>query len=222
MGVSKVHYCINQEYIAQGIEEPPADKCRCRKQIPLPQATKMVKNGEARWVVTSRTKSPGTEPCSLCHGDPEIKKCANCYGVGTQPCTDVVEEYGNDIVLVSRASIDKSEKKYRPALAMKTPRVATIEEEHIELAYVEGLPEAAARIEEYGRLILEARMWVGPKANGILGIIPEPEDNPETGEGRNEDWGRAPFSKLGDGDICGRPSVGRRITTGMKIEGNFE
>lgn len=222
MGVSKVHHCISQEYVAQGIEEPPAVKCRCRKELPLSTATKMVKNGEARWVVTKRTKSPGVEPCSLCHGDPEIKKCANCHGTGVQTCTKVYEEYANDIVLVSRASVDKSEKKYRPALALKTPRVATIEEEHIELAYVDGLPEAAARIEEYGRLILEARMWVGPKWNGIPAIVPEPEDNPETGEGRNEDWGRAPFSKLGDGDTDSRPSIGRRITAGMKIEENYE
>jgi hypothetical protein len=161
----------------------------------------MVKNGEARWVVMKRTKSPGVANCSLCRRNVDyIKNCPQCFGTGTQPCTDVYEEYANDIVLVSRASVDPSEKKYRPALAMKTPRVATIELQHIELAYVKGLPEAAERIEEYGRLILEARMWVGPKENGIAAIIQEPEDNPETGEGRNEDWGRAPYSRSEGGN----------------------
>jgi hypothetical protein len=194
MNVSTVHHCYQQEYISQGFEEPPAPKCRCRKRIPLSKATEMVKNGAAKWIVTKRTKTPGFEICSLCNGDPEMKKCANCHGAGVQAGTELYEEYANDIVLVSRAAVDKTEKKYRPALALKTPRVATIEEEHIELAYVDGMLEAAQRIEEYGRLILEARLFIGPKKNNVPGIIPEPPDDRDEGTGRNCDWGRAPFA----------------------------
>lgn len=212
MSVSIVHTCIYQELIAQGIKDPEIGKksricehgikrylcanckCNCRKQIPLREATLRVKNGEAKWVVTKRTRLPGVELCRLCHGDPEMKKCANCGGCGTQIGTDLYEEYANDISLVSRASVDKTEKKYRPALAMKTPRVATVEEEHIERAYVDGMPESIERIEEYGRLILEARMFVGPKRNNIPGIVPEPEDDRDKGTGRKYDWGRAPFT----------------------------
>jgi hypothetical protein len=72
---------------------------------------------------------------------------------------------------------------------MKTPRVATIESEHIERAYVEGVKEAAERIEEYGMLILDARTYVGP--NRIPAIKPEPPDDPKTGTGRRYDFGRA-------------------------------
>jgi hypothetical protein len=206
MKLSIVHHCVSQEYVAQRFEEPPALKCRCRKQIPLSKATEMYKNGEAKWVVTKRTRTPGFEICSLCNGDPEMKKCANCGGSGVQAGTELYEEYANDIVLVSRAAVDKTEKKYRPALAMKTPRVATIEEEHIELAYVDGMLEAAQRIEEYGRLILEARLFVGPKKNNVPGIIPEPVDDPDEGTGRNCDWGRSPFCQIeGAGQENTRP-----------------
>ena len=110
----------------------------------------------------------------------------------------------------------QKEKKYRPTLAMKTPRVATIEASHILRAYVsdeaiamveiaerngkkiqkfnndQTSPQAAKatrdRIEEYGRLILDARFFVGP--NRISAIMTEPEDDPKTGTGRRYDYGR--------------------------------
>ena len=68
---------------------------------------------------------------------------------------------------------------------MKTPRVATIESEHIELAYVDGNKEAQERIEEYGRLILDARAFVGP--NRLPAIKSEPKDNASRSEGRTFD-----------------------------------
>ncbi len=189
MSVSRVHHCISQEMVAQGLEEPPAKKCTCRKFISYKKADEMVKRGEARWTVTGRERGTREVVCSLCGGNPEIKNCASCRGTGKHTVAAVWDTYNYDIVRVSQASADLKEKKYRPALAMKTPRVATIESEHIERAYVEGVPEAASRIEEYGMLILDARAFIGP--NRIPAIKNEPEDNPKTGEGRGYDWGRA-------------------------------
>lgn len=188
MDGSKVHHCISQEMVSQAIEEPPAAKCRCRKYITLQKATDLVNKGEARWVVVKRIRDEIDKICHLCHADPEVKNCANCHGIGTVKKIILRDSYNNDIVLVSRAAVDKTEKKYRPALALKTPRVATIEENHIEMAYVLGIRESAQRIEEYGRLILDARMYAG--RDRILQIKPEPKDNPKTGTGRNFDYGR--------------------------------
>lgn len=175
--------------VAQGLEEPPAKKCTCRKVISYKEADGMVKRGEARWTVVGRERGTREVTCSLCEGSSEVVNCASCKGTGKSTVNAVWDTYNYDIVLVSQAAIDAQEKKYRPALAMKTPRVATIESEHIERAYVECVPEAAARIEEYGMLILDARTYIGP--NRILAIKEEPKDNPKTGEGRNCDYGRA-------------------------------
>jgi hypothetical protein len=93
--------------------------------------------------------------------------------------------------------------------AIKTPRTPTIESEHIEKAYSDSLitehvngmkirywgttdkaaQVARERIEEYGRLIQEARHFQG--INRIPTIKPEPENNSTTGEGREYDYGRA-------------------------------
>ncbi len=188
MSVSRIHHCISQEMVAQALEEPPAKKCTCRKFISYKKADDMVKKGEARWCVVKRERGVRAATCTLCGGAPEVKNCARCAGKGAITVPAVWDTYTFDIVLVSQASADLKEKKYRPALAMKTPRVATIESEHIERAYVEGVKEAAERIEEYGRLILDARAFVGPNRIPAIGV--EPEDNPKTGEGRNCDYGR--------------------------------
>lgn len=209
MALVRVHTCKSREYVAQGIDDPPADKCRCRKLISKEKAKQKVDEGEARFVVLSRTHEPAEVPCPLCKADAEFKNCANCHGTGRVEIDNVRQEYGDDIVLVSRSAVDKKEKKYRPALAMKTPRVATIESEHVQMAYsgsvdtrmVNGRktrvwsylePRAQAaqdRIEEYGRLILDARMFVGKDRVPI--IKAEPNDNPKTGQGREFDYGRA-------------------------------
>jgi hypothetical protein len=189
MSVSKLHHCPGQISIAEGTKEPPAPNCRCRKYVGLSEATRMVKNGEASWVILKRTWEPAEAICHLCGADPEIKNCANCNGKGKEPTTAVIEDYGNDLVLISTPPADKKEKKRSSTLAKKTPRVATIEEEHITLAYVLGVKEAAERIEEYGRLILDARMFVGRDRVPIIGI--EPEDDKEKGQGRRYDYGRA-------------------------------
>jgi len=154
----------------------------------------MVKLGEASWIVTSRTEEGQEILCRLCHGDPEVKKCANCHGHGKEIANETVEEFGNDLVLVSRPPADKKEKKRSSILSKKTPRTATIEINHIENAYSDGLTkayprqwdkknEARDRIEEYGRLGREVL------ADLVKGY--EPEDDPDSGTGRNFDYGRS-------------------------------
>jgi hypothetical protein len=209
MGVSRIHYCIGQEAVAQGEQEPPAKKCRCRKIISLADATALVKVGEAKWVVKERKRGEKSVICRLCHADPEVKNCAQCGGTGKQMIAFVEDIPGLDIVYTSSDPVDEAEKKKRKWLAPKTPRVATVESEHLELAYSDALirtkingrttvawatndktAEAAReRIEEYGRLIIDARHFVGK--DRVPTIKPEPADNPMTGEGRNCDYGRA-------------------------------
>ncbi len=209
MSTVRQHSCIGRELVAQGIEDPPAAKCRCRQSISKEKAKKKVDDGEARFVVLKRDYEQVEVPCPLCQADPEFKNCPNCNGTGRGKVDNVKEQLGDDIVLVSRAAKDKRERKYRPALAMKTPRVATIESEHLELAFsgsvetkvVDGkkirvwanlqanAKAAQDRIEEYGRLILEARAYIGP--DKIPAIKPEPENNAKKGTGFDYDYGRA-------------------------------
>ena len=209
MSVSRVHSCIQQIKVAEERLEPPAAKCRCRKYIGIAKATDMVKNGDASFIVTKRIREASDEICHLCNGDKEVKNCANCFGSGREKGTISREDYGNDIVLVSRPPADKTEKKRSSTLAAKTPRVASIESEHIEKAYSDALmtervdgkvrkvwvnskPDSQAardRIEEYGRLILDARTFVGKERIPCIKI--EPMNDPKTGTGRDFDFGRA-------------------------------
>lgn len=198
--------------------EPPKGKCRCRKFISTAEATQKVASGEATWVVLRR-RVVTTKVCRLCQADPEVKNCANCGGTGRQGTNSVIEESGIDIVLVSRPQIDEKRRKNEPMSvegatprkfpAIQTPRTPTIESEHIEKAYSDSLITdrvngmsirywaqnnkaalvARERIEEYGRLIQDARNFQGK--DRIPTIKPEPGDNPARGEGRNFDYGRA-------------------------------
>lgn len=219
VSVSRVHYCIGQEMVALGKEgnEPPAPECKCRKFIGLTEATAMVKRNEARWTVLAREYELSAESCPMCLGDKEIKNCAQCGGTGEITVYRPVETYGNDIVYSSEKPKDKKDRKYKPTLAMKTPRVATIESEHIIRAYIDEVKEAAERIEEYGRLILDARTYVGKDRIPCIGV--EPRDNPVTGEGRNCDSGRAPFCQYQTPSSHQADSThaGNRISAGMAI-----
>lgn len=210
MNVSKVHSCHGQEAVVLQEQEPPAKKCSCRQIITITEATGLVKRGEAKWIVKTRTRGFREIACSLCKGDPEVKNCARCHGTGKQGESFVEDIPGTDIVYTSSDPVDEKERKKRKWLAPKTPRVATIESEHIERAYVECVPEAAARIEEYGMLILKEQFR--QLATGItieefdaawkeyeesdyrsypaVPIRLEPSDNPKRGEGRNCDYGR--------------------------------
>lgn len=193
MSESRLHHCVEQIKVAEERMEPPARKCRCKKKVSLKKATEMVKNGEASFIVINRIREAIEEVCHLCQGDPEFKNCANCHGTGKELGSIVREDYGNDIVLVSRPPADRQEKKRSSALAAKTPRVATIEAKHIFLAYC-GDNDAKAkaardRIEEYGRLILDARMFIGK--DRIPVIVEEPKDDKKTFTGPTFDYGRA-------------------------------
>jgi hypothetical protein len=219
MSESRVHTCKKQQEMAveEHRLEGPGDKCRCRKYVTLTQATEMVQVGEASWVVLRRV--PVSEDvCSLCEGDPEVKNCANCYGTGKEEINGFTEVYGVDVVQVSRPMLDEKKRKYKimrskgatqKLPAVKTPRTPTIESEHIENAYSDGLIRvkidgklaiewvpgekkgplvARARIEEYGRLIYDARAFQGK--DRIPTIKPEPEDNASLAQGRTFDYGR--------------------------------
>lgn len=152
MGVSRVHHCVGQEDIAIGFANPPAKRCRCREFISNVEAQDLVNRNAASWIIIERVRGIREETCGLCHGDKDVKNCAMCRGKGA--VLNVVEEdiKSYDIVLISSKPKDAKEKKYRYALALKTPRVATIEEEHIIRAYVDGNKEAQMRIEEYRNL----------------------------------------------------------------------
>jgi hypothetical protein len=178
----RIHHCAGQIDVAEERKDPPAPKCRCRKFISIDKATKMVKNGEASWVVVKRISGYAEVVCPMCVGDKTIANCANCNGKGVIIDNVVWNTYNNDIVLISALPEDKTEKKRSSVLKKKTPRVATIEKAHIERAYVYDNKEAQERIEEYGRLTNETL------TSFIVG--PEPEDNPKTGEGRKYDFGR--------------------------------
>lgn len=185
--VSKVHSCPSQEFIAVGKEEPPAKKCTCRKGVTIKRATEMVQAGQAHWVVLKRTWKTQTEVCHICQGKPEkVVNCMNCRGLGEVGKNVEFPIYGNDIVLVSSTAGDT----YRPALAMKTPRVATLEAPHIVRAFVLGYEEDQIRVEEYGLMTLQARIDMGIKV--------EPKDDEKTRTGRKYDYGKAPFSDFKD------------------------
>ena len=119
-------------------------KCRCRKLVEYAVANEMVKFGEAMWIVVSRERGMQTVTCPLCGPTDISKSCDVCKGTGVTEVPAVWDTYTEDIVLINHRT--KTNK-------VSTPRVATIESEHIERAYVDGVKEAAERIEEYGQLI---------------------------------------------------------------------
>lgn len=224
---SKVHHCVGQIEIIKNNTQPPAPKCRCRKLVTITEATKMVKNGDASWVVLKRTRTTREEICKFCKAlDPDYKLCDKCQRTGKEVVPFDEEEYSNDVVLATKDKLK---------VVAKTPRSPTIEEEHILRAYVSDSsrelveeaerggkpihkfindrtsPQTAQaiqdRIEEYGGLILEERLFVGPeeckhaadkkcdrcdltKGTRRLNISFEPPDDPAGGTGRRYDWGR--------------------------------
>jgi hypothetical protein len=211
MYVSKVHSCRGQEAVVLEEKEPPAPKCNCRQIIGITEATAIVRRGEAQWIVKSRSRGVRNIVCTLCKGDKTVKNCARCMGKGTQEESYTEDIPGTDIVYTSADSVDASERKKRKWLAPKTPRVATIESEHIERAYVGGVKEAVQRIEEYGMLIIKAQLR--QLADGLTNeqfeeawkeyedanyppyspvpIRMEPDNSRARGEGRDYDYGRA-------------------------------
>jgi hypothetical protein len=199
MRLAKVHSCQRQERIARGKADPPAKACRCNKFVSYEEANEMVEAGDALWVIVEVEHGTVNVPCRFCRETEDTKTCEQCHGTGEETKFHAWAKYhpNGDIVLARHASKNAS-----------TPRVPTIEAEHIVYAYVNEDPKAAARIEEYGKLTLEARIWPGPsvckhnpkftcdrcglpKGTRINVIGVEPPDNPKTGEGRKYDFGRA-------------------------------
>ena len=155
MAQSKVHHCYEQEMVAMGKLEPRKPKCRCRKMVDYKAANEMVQVGEAMWFVVSRERGMQMVTCPMCGKNEPSKSCDVCKGTGVTSVPVVWDTYTNDIVLITHRT--KTNK-------ISTPRVATIESEHIERAYGGSLTEtrprqwvgdgreARMRIEEYGQL----------------------------------------------------------------------
>lgn len=148
MSVLRVHHCISQERIAQGTEEPPARKCRCRKFISLQEATRLVKLGEASWVVVGRKRGEEEINCRLCKADPEVKNCARCRGTGKETVPYEDDVYGNDIVytnpehhgdaVLKSFGLDSQteSRKIQYATKARIQHFPTIDATHILRAYV--------------------------------------------------------------------------------------
>jgi hypothetical protein len=170
----------------------------------------MVEKGFAQWLILGQTTVTGKEICSICLDDKIKKGCQHCRGTGQVEKSYPINTYGSDIVLVTTGSLDDDEQMvYKPILAQKTPRVATIEKAHIERAYVQNDKDEQERIEFYGLMTLESRIEMG------IGV--EPSDDPETGTGRKYDTGRSPFARISDERTSlGLGKIGARIVEGYK------
>lgn len=188
--------------------QPNPNKCslghRCRGLIDWKEADQRVKWGEALWVPISREYVEIKEMCKHCQGaEVLIKTCGECAGTGKVTVKRTLNKYNgehdDDIVLIAHHT--KSNR-------VSTPRVPTIEDEHMYRAYVDGNREAQERIQEYGLLVLEARAFPGPrecrhrpefkcsrcplpKGEKEYVIGTEPADDARTGTGRKYDFGRA-------------------------------
>lgn len=211
MNTSTEHSCHSQH-----LNEPRPKRCRCRKKLTLADATKQVEKGVAQWVIVSQTQVKIKEVCHICANDKLKKGCQNCHGTGEVDREYTHTVHGTDIVMVTAGCRDENGMMvHKPVKALKTPRVATIEEEHITRAYVQGYPEEQDRIEEYGLMTLEARIEMK------IGV--EPPDDPKTGTGRNCDYGRSPFARIAD-ERTSIGTVGKRITEGFNTmdENNTE
>ena len=211
MKLSTTHSCYSQH-----LNEKKPKRCRCRKKLTLSEATREVEKGVAQWVVISQSTVTVKEICPICANEGLRKGCDTCRGTGEVERDYQHAVYGTDIVLVTTGSLnDDGLMVHRSVKALKTPRVATIEEEHITRAYVMGYQEERDRIEEYGLMTLEARTEMK------IGV--EPPDDPETGTGRNCDYGRSPFARIAD-ERTSIGTVGKRITEGFNSmdENNVE
>jgi hypothetical protein len=172
----KVHTC-NQK-----IEGYVVDKCKCRRYVTNEKAEELIGDGFAAYVIKSLSTITVEEACPICAGTDIKKSCRLCGKSGKVEREKVHLELGEDIYM-------------RPFL--KTPRTATIEEEHIEYAMVKGDKDALKRIELYNDLNQISLAKLGaelrnPKTGEIVVEgTPEPEDDPEEWRGRNFDWGKS-------------------------------
>lgn len=148
MKTVRVHRgCIGQAKVVAQEAEPPAPPCRCKKMISYEEANYKVSIGEAKWVVTSRERGTHIVLCRICArltDDKEKAHCDLCKGEGRITVPWVWDRpTDKEIVLTGRGG---------KGFKQKTPRVATIEEEHITYAYVDKDKEALERIKEYANM----------------------------------------------------------------------
>ncbi len=210
MAKVKIHEgCIGQANVALRRTEPPAPKCRCKKMIDFHDADTLVKQGMAKWVVTKRDRGAIEVPCPMClqMSDVERKTCGKCKGTGKTVENRIWESFNDDIVLLG----DDKE-----GFKQVTPRVATIEVNHIEGAYIYEYPYVLDRIKEYGTMIqwalqdFGAQIKDGETGEEIMPGRPEPRNERKsyppgtitfkdgttnkcwwwTAEGRDYDYGR--------------------------------
>lgn len=167
----------------QKIEGYIVDKCRCRKFVALEKAAELIDDGFANHVIISLKIIQVKEVCRICGGENKFKKrCGECFGSGEVLRSKIHTEIGEDIYR-------------RPFL--KTPRTATIEEEHIEYAYIKEDHDAQKRIELYhglnqGSLAELGAALIDSKTRKVfLSGSPEPEDDAKKWRGRTYDWGRS-------------------------------
>lgn len=212
--------CIGQEKVVIGELTPPAPSCRCKKQIEYTEADKLVKRGEASWVIVRTTPVEVDVNCPLCASmsDTEKKTCAQCGGKGKIVEIKQKPDYNNDIVLLSSKSVDPKNKRYRWNMGAKTPRVPTIEAKHISRAIVDNLIYAVKRIKEYASMIQEALAWFGPENRCRLGAqlrdgntgeiieqgFSEPPDDWYTQTGRKWDMGLMASRTISESSIIGQ------------------
>ncbi len=175
------HQCLEQELIAVGKREPTGKKpkCRCRQQVSPEVAAKLIADGRAKHLVVGRAYVNVDVLCQLCKGDETFINCALCGGKRTMKEQRPIETFNREAIVAT--SVDRTSRKYRPSVAAKTPRVATIEKAHIE-RNAEGRGDARERLEAYGQMIKEFQ------ASLIVGY--EPPDDPKTMTGRKYDYGR--------------------------------
>lgn len=172
----RVHTC-NQK-----MEGHIVDKCRCRKFITVENAEQLIEDGYARNITVSIRWADVIILCPICAGEVKLRKrCHACKNTGE--------------VSVSRPEIITGEDIYmRPFL--KTPRTATIEEEHIEYAFIKGDRAALRRIEQYGNLNQRVLGELGAEVrdqrtgNIVIEGKKEPENDKSKGQGRKYDYGR--------------------------------
>ena len=172
----KVHTC-NQK-----IEGYVVDKCKCRRYVTNEKAEELIGDGFAAYVIKSLSTITIEEACPICAGTDIKKSCRLCGKSGKVEREKVHIELGEDIYM-------------RPFL--KTPRTATIEEEHIEYAYVKGDKDAIKRIELYNQMCqaslarLDAELHDSRTKEIMVEGKPEPENNAKKWEGRDFDWGKS-------------------------------
>jgi hypothetical protein len=171
----RVHTCNSR------IEGYIETKCNCRKFVTQEKADQLQEDGYAAKIITSYRTIQVDVVCPICEGgDRFMKSCHLCGKSGTILQDKVLFEYGDDIYM-------------RPFL--KTPRTATIEEEHIEYAYVKGDKDAIRRIELYHELEQYNLGRMGAELRNGGKVVfegkPEPENDPKNGQGRDYDYGRS-------------------------------